>query len=174
MENKDTKKVQDEPMTKEEKQQALVMNEDAILRALANPNYHEEITETIELDFGGTIISFRIRPLSEKEWDKCRDRHTKYRRNRKLGGMNIPESTDTVSYHSDLIYTATVSEDREKLWNNKRFWKVADALTGIDMVDKLIPLAGKKAAIIERIEILSGYHDDDDEDSDSYEESVKN
>lgn len=174
MEAKETKKQQQEqeqPMTQEEKQQVLVMNEDAILKALANPTYD---TETIELDFGGSVIKFRIRPLSEKEWDRCRERHTKYSKNRKLGGIRIPESTNTVTYHSDLIFSATVDEDREKLWNNQRFWKAADAITGVDMVDKLIPLAGKKAAIVERIEILSGYHDEDDDDADNYEETIKN
>lgn len=174
MDAKEIKKEQDAPMTQEEKQQTLVMNESAILRALADPNYHETITETIELDFGGTVISFRIRPLSEKEWDRCREKHTKYQRNRKLGGIKIPESTDTVNYHNELIYTATVEADRERLWDNQKFWKAANAITGTDMVDKLIPMAGKKAAIIERIELLSGYHDDDDDENDSFDETVKN
>lgn len=172
---KETKTKQDNtPMTQEEKQQALIMNEDAILRALSNPNIHEEVTETIELDFAGQLIRFRIRALSEKEWDRCRERHTRYAKNRRLGGMRLPESTNTVGYHSELILTATVEEDREKLWNNQRFWKACDVITGVDMVDKLIPLAGKKAAIVERIEILSGYHDDDDDNNDSYDETVKN
>ena len=45
----------------------------------------------------------------------------------------------------------------------------AQALTGTDMVDKLIPYAGKKQAIVDRIEKLSGYDDEDD-----YEDTVKN
>ena len=83
----------------------------------------------------------------------------------------MPEDTDTVGYHTLLIYTATVEEDRKKLWDNKKFWRATGALTGTDMVDKLIPFAGKKQAIIERIEKLSGY---DDESEDEYEETVKN
>lgn len=83
--------------------------------------------------------------------------------------MRLPESTDTTGYHSDLIYTATLDEDKKKLWDNKRLWAAVDAVTGTDMVDKLIPFAGKKQSIIERIELLSGYYDDDE-----YNATVKN
>ena len=62
-----------------------------------------------------------------------------------------------------------MDEDKAKLWDNKRLWAAVNAVTGTDMVDKLIPYAGKKQAIVERIERLSGYDDDDD-----YEETVKN
>ena len=37
------------------------------------------------------------------------------------------------------------------------------------MIDKMIPYAGKKQQIIEQIEQISGYNDDDD-----YHETVKN
>lgn len=159
----------DSPVTQEEINEEIAFNEDDLLRALTDSNIHEELTKTIEINFGSKFkFSFRIRPVSEKEWDKCRERHTKYQKNRRLGGMRLPESTDTTGYHSELIYTATVKEDREKLWDNKRLWKAANALTGTDMVDKLIPFAGKKQAIIEQIEEISGYGDDD------YDETVKN
>ena len=82
--------------------------------------------------------------------------------------MRLPESTDTTGYHSELIYTATVDEDKKKLWDNKAFWKAVNALTGKDMVDKLIPYAGKKQAIVDRIEAISGYDDED------YDTVVKN
>lgn len=159
----------DSPVTQEEINEEIAFNEDDLLRALTDNNIHEELTKTIEINFGSKFkFSFRIRPVSEKEWDKCRERHTKYQKNRRLGGMRLPESTDTTGYHSELIYTATVKEDREKLWDNKRLWKAANALTGTDMVDKLIPFAGKKQVIIEQIEEISGFSDDD------YDETVKN
>lgn len=149
----------------------LLINEAEILKALTDSEQHSDLIETIEVKFGKTVFRFRIRPLSEKEWDKCRERNTKYAKNRRLGGMRLPESTNTTGYHSDLIYTATVEEDRAKLWDNKRLWAAVNALTGTDMVDKLIPYAGKKQAIVDRIERLSGYDDDDDN---GYEETVKN
>jgi len=148
----------------------LLFSEDELLKALTGEE-HLATTETIDVKFGSANFQFRIRPLTEREWSNCRERCTKYKRNRRLGGMKMPEDTDTVGYHTLLIYTATVEEDRAKLWDNKRFWKATGALTGTDMVDKLIPFAGKKQAIIERIEKLSGY---DDESEDEYEETVKN
>ena len=157
------------PVTEQEIKEELLFNEDDILKALTDKQQHADKIDTIEVIFGKTPFKFRIRPLSEEEWDKCRERNTKYSKNRRLGGMRLPESTNTTAYHSDLIYTATVDEDKEKLWNNKRLWAAVNALTGRDMVDKLIPYAGKKQAIVERIERLSGYDDDDD-----YEETVKN
>lgn len=158
---------EDEPVTPEE----LLFSEDELLKALTDQE-HLEVTETIEVNFANKVtFSFRIRALSEREWNTCRERNTKYKKNRRLGGMKVVDDTDTVGYHSLLIYTATVDEDKEKLWNNKKLWKAVGALTGTDMVDKLIPYAGKKQQIVERIERLSGY---DDESEDEYEETVKN
>ncbi|MGI6689820.1 MAG: phage tail assembly chaperone [Christensenellales bacterium] len=157
------------PVTEEEIKEEIVFNENELLKALTDETQHEDTIETIEVIFGKTKFSFRIRPLSEKEWDKCRERNTRYQKNRRLGGMRLPESTDTTGYHSDLIYTATLDEDKKKLWDNKRLWAAVDAVTGTDMVDKLIPFAGKKQSIIERIELLSGYYDDDE-----YNATVKN
>ena len=85
--------------------------------------------------------------------------------------MRLPESTDTTGYHSSLIYTATVDEDKAKLWDNKTLWKAVNVVTGTDMVDHLIPYAGKKQAIVDQIEQLSGY---DDESDDNYNDTVKN
>lgn len=162
--------IENTPMTQEEIRDELAINEEEILKALTDQSHHEDMIERIEVALGNKAkFSFRIRPVSEKEWDKCRERNTRYQKNRRLGGMRLPESTDTTGYHSDLIYTATVQEDREKLWDNKRLWAAVNAVTGRDMVDKLIPYAGKKQAIIERIEAISGYDADDD-----YDGTVKN
>ncbi len=159
------------PATEEEIRDEIIFNEEELLKALTDKSQHDDRMETIEVKFGKATFSFRIRPLSEKEWDRCRERNTKYQKNRRLGGMKLPESTNTTGYHSDLIYTATVDEDKAKLWDNKNFWKAVNAVTGTDMVDKLIPYAGKKQSIVERIEILSGYDDDSET---SYDDTVKN
>jgi len=161
----------DVPMTEEEIRNEVAINEDELLRALSDNSIHDDMIETIEVKLGKTTFRFRIRPLSEKEWDRCREVNTKYQKNRRLGGMKLPESTNTTGYHSSLIYTATVDEDREKLWDNKKLWNAVNAVTGTDMVDKLIPYAGKKQQIVDRIEAISGYGD---EDEDQYGETVKN
>lgn len=159
------------PVDTEEMRAEMLFNEDELLRALTDKNVHEAVTETIEVLFGGTKFSFRIRPLSEKEWNQCRERNTKYQKNKRLGGLKLPENTDTPGYHSHLIYTATVEEDRAKLWDNKKFWAAVNAVTGTDMIDKLIPFAGKKQSVVERIELISGFGD---EDENEYNDTVKN
>lgn len=161
------------PIT-EEARNELLINEDELLRALTDKDNHADQVETIEVTFGKTKFAFRIRPLSEKEWDKCREANTKYAKNRRLGGIRMPESTNTTGYHSSLIYTATVAEDRAKLWDNQKLWAAVNAVTGTDMVDKLIIQAGKKQSIVDRIEKLSGFDDDDDEDTLTTEGTVKN
>lgn len=158
----------DVTMTEEELRDELLFNENELLKALTGEGEHRETTQIIEVNYKGVPFRFRIRALSEKEWDKCREKNTKYQKNRRLGGMRLPESTNTTGYHSDLIYTATIDEDRAKLWDNKELWKAVNALTGTDMVDKLIPYAGKKQQIIDRIEALSGF------DEEEFEDTVKN
>ena len=159
-----------EPITTEEKQAEVALNEADLLKLLTSEEHVEE-TKTIEVKRGSLSFKFRVRALTEREMEYCRDKNTKYSKNRRLGGFKMPEKTDVVGYHTLAIYTATVAEDREKLWDNKTLWAAANAVTGTDMVDKLIPLAGKKQAIFEQIERLSGFDDDDEE---AYEDSVKN
>ncbi len=156
------------PVTTEDIQNEVAINEKELLKALTGKGYAQE-TMTIEVNFRGIPVRFRIRALSEREYDDCRERCTKYSRNRRLGNMRMPEKTDTVKYHTLLIYTATVDEDKEKLWDNKTLWDAVNAVTGTDMVDKIIPLAGKKQAIIDKIEELSGFNDED-----TFDETVKN
>jgi len=159
------------PITKEEKQDFLAINESDILKALKGEDGHTEETKEIKCSFRNAIFTFRIRALSEREYDSCREKCTKYQKNRRLGGMRLPEKTDTVGYHTLLIYTATVKEDKEKLWDNKKLWEAVNAVTGTDMVDILIPTAGKKQSIVEEIERLSGFDEDTEE---AYEDTVKN
>ncbi len=166
-----TEQEENTPMTEEEIQDAVSINESDLLKALKGEGDHKDETKTIVVTFRNAKFQFRIRALSEREYDECRERSTKYQKNRRLGGMRLPEKTDTVGYHTRLIYAATIDEDKALLWDNKNLWAAANALTGIDMVDKLIPLAGKKQAIVEQIELLSGF---DDDSTTEYEQTVKN
>ncbi len=159
---------EDAPITTEELQNEVAINEAELLRALTCKDHNVDTT-TIEVKFRDVVFSFRIRALSEREYDDCRERCTKYSKNRRLGNMRLPEKTDTVRYHTLLIYTATVDEDRANLWDNKTLWEAVKAVTGTDMVDLLIPTAGKKQSIVEQIEKLSGFDDED-----AFEETVKN
>ena len=67
------------------------------------------------------LFAFRIRPLSEEEYERCKKKNTKYVRNKRLG-TTVPEETFVVKYRASIIYQATVMEDRESLWDNHDVW----------------------------------------------------
>lgn len=138
-----------------------LMNEADLLKGLleaAEGRSSEENYVWIEIARKGKLLfKFRIRPLAEEEYTKCREDATKYVRNKQFGGIKLPEDTNTVRYRSSLIYTATVEEDRKKLWDNKEAQKRINVLTGIDVVEKAL-FAGEKDAILERIDAISGYN----------------
>jgi hypothetical protein len=71
-----------------------------------------------------------------------------------------------------LIHTATVDEDKAKLWDNKKLWDRLNVLSGIDVIDKVL-LPGEKDAVIEKINEISGYAEDE-EDVEDLEELAKN
>ena len=156
----------DAPLTQEEIQDEMLYNEKDILASLLGKDDQPDAVriEVRRPSDKKLLFAFRVRPLMEKEIDKCRDRHTKYVKNKRFGGIRIPERTNTVEYHSDLIYTATIPEDRAKLWDNKTFWNAVNAVTGVDMVEKLIPYSGVKQRIVDKIEEISGYNDEDEDD----------
>lgn len=158
MNNKE-KKVQEIELTPEENKSQLRANEGDILAGLltaANFKEEESNIHPVEVARGGKVLfSFRIRPLSEEEYQTAKDKNTKYVRNKQLG-IRFPEDTNSVRYRSNLIYLATIEEDREKVWNNKDAWKSLNVLNGIDLVDKVL-LGGEKDAILEIIDKISGY-----------------
>lgn len=166
-------KVEDVEFTEEETKTQLRINEEDLIQGLieaADALIQE--TQRIEIAREGKVFfSFRIRPLSEREYDKCKKRHTKYVRNRTLG-MKMPDETDQEKYRAALIYEATVKEDRDKLWDNKKVWDAFIArglqvVTGYDVIIFALK-AGEKEKVLEAIDKLSGY------DNNNLEEVTKN
>lgn len=149
----------DGEMTPEEQQETLRTYENDILGGLlaaaAFREDHDEV-KTVEITRNGIVFfKFRIRPLSEGEYNKCKERYTKYKRNKQLG-VRIPEKTDTISYRSALIYEATIKEDREKLWDNREAWRRLDVLSGVELIGRVLK-AGEKDAVLDLIDKISGY-----------------
>lgn len=170
MKKNDVEQTEETRATPEE----LLDNENDILRGLIEAaSSTEEERETIEIARKGKVFfRFRVRALDEAEYNTCRDKATKYRKNRRLGGIKMPEDTDAARYRSLLIYEATIEEDREKVWNNKKAWEQLNVISGVQLIDKVL-LPGEKEAVIERIDRLSGY-DLDEEESSEAEDTVKN
>ena len=98
--------------------------------------------------------------LGSEEYDKCRKKFTKYVRNKQLG-IKMPEDTDRIKYQSAIIHKATIAEDREKLWDNKKVWQALESkgfqiMSGLDVIEYTLK-AGEKDRIIDAIDTLSGY-----------------
>lgn len=146
--------------TEEELQAEARANEDDLLAGLlAAANYKADEDETVEIVISRNkkdLFSFRIHPLSEDDFNRCRKRCTKYVKSKTQGGIRVPEEVDTVKYRCMLIYEATVPEDRAKIWDNKKLWKAKDLATGVEAVDILLK-AGEKNAICEKLDAISGY-----------------
>lgn len=156
----DDRPEQDTELTPEETRTAARMNEDDLLNGLlAAANYKNDEDETVEIVInrqGKDLFSFRIHPLSEEDFNRCRKRCTKYVKSKTQAGIRVPEEVDTVKYRCMLIYEATVEADRAKIWDNKKLWKAKDLATGIEAVDLLLK-AGEKNAICEKLDTISGY-----------------
>lgn len=152
--------IEDAELTPEEEQGQIRTFEGDILRGLLAAADFADEDSTVEIEIarkGVVYFKFRIRPLSEDEYNSCKKKNTKYVRNRQLG-IKFPEDTDATRYRSQLIYEATVAEDRAKVWDNKDAWKAPqiNVTNGIDMIDKVL-LAGEKDAVLTKLDLISGY-----------------
>lgn len=177
--NEAEKNVTEQAFSSEETANQLLVNEDDFLQGLIDSvdyvNEEQIPIEVIRTDSKTgkkkVLYRFRIKPLSEDEYQQCRKKHTKYVRNKSLG-VKMPEDTNTVKYRDEIIYKATVPEDRKKLWDNKQAWealrsKGLQIMNGLDVIEYSLK-AGEKDKILEEIDRISGY------DESNLEEVVKN
>ena len=155
-----TEDMDNTPATAEEMQaDARKVEDDLLTGLLSAANYKDDDDETVEIVInrkGKDLFSFRIHPLSEDDFNRCRKRCTKYVKSKTNAGVRIPEEVDTVKYRCMLIYEATVPEDRAKVWDNKALWKAKDLATGTEAMDILLK-AGEKNAVCDKIDTISGY-----------------
>lgn len=144
------------------KEDLLAVEED-FLRGLISAA-EDQKTEVVQIEIirgGKKYFEFGIHPLTEADYLKARDDATKFKKARNMGGVVVPEKTNSSKYRSLLIYRATVLEDRKKLWDNKEAWKTLNVINGPDLIDKVLK-AGEKDAVIEKLDELSGYADEDE------------
>ncbi|MCM1245493.1 MAG: hypothetical protein NC293_07610 [Roseburia sp.] len=156
--------VKEREFTEEQNANQLRTNEEDFLQGLIDAaGYVAEERQRIEIARNGRVLfAFSIHPLSESEYSDCKKKHTKYVRNRSLG-VKMPEDTDNVKYRADLIYRATIDEDKKKLWDNKKIWetlrdKGMQIVSPLDVIEYSLK-AGEKEEVIDRIDRLSGYND---------------
>lgn len=153
--------------------------EDFIHGLIDSAAFISKETQRIEIIREGRLFfAFRIRPLSAAEYEKCREKHTRYLRNKQLG-IKLPDKTNRIKYQSAIIYEATVEEDRKKLWDNRKVWDALNAvqdriMNGLDVIDCTLK-AGEKDKVLEAIDRLSGFSENVEEvESGSLEELAKN
>lgn len=148
-------------------QEDILMNEKDILQGLIEAGREKDSKENYEKIViqraGKKYFEFRIRPLSEKEAEACHEHATVYAK-RKPGQPKRAIETNGALMRSWLIYTATVDEDREKVWDNRQAQEALNVMTGYEMIDAVL-LAGEKDAVIDRINDISGYGDNEIEET---------
>lgn len=169
MATKNNETIVNEEMTEETKNTLIREYEDDILGGLiAAASYKDDENETAKIQIvrdKKIVLEFSIRPLGEEEYMKCRKNNTTYRKNKQVG-TRVAESVDAARYRAELIYRATVDEDRAKIWDNRQAWDRLAVVCGIDLVEVALK-AGEKDMILEKLDELSGYQI-------SLEETAKN
>lgn len=165
--------VEDRAFDEDETRAQVRFNEDDMIKGLLDAaDFITEETKTIEIARNGKVFfRFDVRPLSADEINTCRNRASKFVRNKQLG-IKMLEDTNSVKYRAMLIYTATTEADKEKLWDNKKVWdglekKGKIVVTGHEVVDYCLK-AGEKDKVIEVIDNLSGF------ENNNLEEVAKN
>ena len=154
------------PMTQDE----ILMNEKNILSGMLEAGKATDNGENyrkIQIKRQGKLLfEFRIRPITEDENQTCWRRATKYAQT-KPGQPKVAIETNNAKYRSYVIYTATVDEDRAKVWDNKAAKDAFNILDSVEMIDKVL-LAGEKSRILDIIDEISGF------DEEATEELAKN
>lgn len=142
--------------TKEE----VLSNEDILLRGLmeaGNFKNDEKFRREIAVSRGGKVLfSFTVRPLDEEEEISCYRAATPQVPH--PNGKNWPKldgKTDTTKMRSLKIYTATIDEDKKRIWDNPTFKQKLGVITATDMIDKVLR-TGDKDDILAVIDEISG------------------
>ena len=156
---KTTENTTEVQMTPEETKANVRMYEDDILGGLmAAAAYKTDMDEVATIQIirhKAIVLEFRIRPMAEDEMAKIKKKNTIYKRN-KANGLRVAESVNSADYRSELIYEATIEEDRAKIWDRADAWEKCSVVNGIGLVDVVLK-AGEKDAILEKLDEISGF-----------------
>lgn len=167
-------------VTNEEEKRFIRENEEDMIQGLiqaagfASSEDEQRVIEIARKTPSGeskVFFKFSISPLREEQYEQAKKKHTRYVKNKNFG-MKLPEETNSTRYRAQLIYMATVAEDREKLWDNRQVWeamrnKGLQIMNGLDVIEYSLK-AGEKDKILEILDEISGY------ESNNLEEVAKN
>ena len=164
----DEVKIEENEFTEEETKQHILQNENDLLAGLlAAADYAANEEMTFDISRGGRhYFSFTVHPLSEDTMYKIRRKYTKYTKN-KRAGIKVAEELDIAKFRCSVIYNSTIDSDKAKIWDNKALWaglrdKGFNIITALDVIEALL-LPGEKDRIMEQLDKLGGYEDDEDD-----------
>jgi hypothetical protein len=112
---------------------------------------------------GEPVFAFRIQAQTEEEFSRIRENNTRKRKDNRTG-LEVPIKFDVVAFNSEVIYWATIPSDRRLLWENVEAQRAKGlgAISGAGkdaafvLIDRMLN-AGEKAAVVTRIEEISGF-----------------
>lgn len=143
---------------------------DMIAGFLKASEVFNEAKKTVEIRRAGQLLfKFTVRPYTTEQLEAAQKKATTLGKNPK--GPKYPKIVtkyDSKTAESYLIYLCTVDEDKAKFWDNPQFKDRFDVMEGYELVDKVL-LPGEKQGIIELLDTLGGYSDDDESPADDTE-----
>lgn len=101
------------------------------------------------------LFTFKIHGLTEDEFNRCRKQNTRNRGRR-------DEDFNGIRYTAQIVYEATVAEDKKSLWQNHEVWQRLNVASGVDVILKVLTYA-ERAKILETVESISGFDDNLDD-----------
>lgn len=142
-------------MTELTKEELLSFEDDLLAGLLAAVEDKTTNIRTITVKRGDKVFfKFRIRMLDDEEVKEIKVRNSTYVKN--SIGVKIQSDFNDVRFRSEIIYRATVEEDRKRLWDNPEAKKRLNCLDGVDVVDRVLT-SGEKDTIYDNIQEFSGY-----------------
>lgn len=124
---------------------------DALMGAAAYRT-EEQLREITIVRGEQALFKFRIHGLTEDEFVRCRRQNTKNRGKR-------DEEINWVRYSAQVVYEATVADDKKLLWQNHEVRDRLGVSSAVDVVLKVLTPA-ERAKIVEAVESISGFDDD--------------
>lgn len=156
----------DEELTEEQKNEEIRAAEPDLLARLkmagayrSDPKQWKTVPVVREDENGKpyTLFSFRVRPLSREEAQEVRNDHMPLIKNRQTGlSVRDAANFNQAEYEADLIFRATVDEDRKKIWSDRSLWKYYNVLSGPMLVGAMLQSGDIYRAIL-AINDASGY-----------------
>ena len=122
---------------------------DALIASVAlRPDANEKLV-SIQIPRGDKMsINFKIGSINTDQLQKC------YRQNTKNRGLRT-EEVQWSRLNAQILFEATVEEDRTRLWQNKKLWKTWNLTNGVECVRKLLTDA-EIEAVVKEITDLGG------------------